>query len=142
MRQVITVVGVGSRCPASPALGLPEDGARCQAATAARCTCFFAPDGRTPPGGVAESQPPPASPAAGVGSSRTATDKGVPTPLPLRPSAFCRARRACQDSSDSPSLKLPATGVGSSEQSGQGTRLDGEHEQATAAVSRPDIASS
>jgi hypothetical protein len=44
----------------------------------------------------------------------TAITSGVPIPLPLRPFSFSRSLLACQDSTDSPSLKFPAVGVGSS----------------------------
>jgi hypothetical protein len=69
-----------------------------------------------------------------VGSRAIATGSGVPMPLPLRPSFFCRSRRAIQDSVASPSLKFPATGVGSSREPPGGSGPDPEDEQAVPAV--------
>jgi hypothetical protein len=77
----------------------------------------------------------------GVGSSRTALASGMPIPLPLRPSRFCRSRRACQDCRDSVSLKFPAAGVGSRQETGQGGGLPAEDEQPVAAVRRAGVAS-
>jgi hypothetical protein len=45
-----------------------------------------------------------------------------PGPGPLRPSFFCRSRRASEDSTDSPSLNAPAIGVGSSRKPSPGSR--------------------
>ena len=59
---------------------------------------------------------------------------GVPIPLPLRPGFFCRSRRPSQDSTDSPSLNAPATGVGSSRKPGPGGWLAGEQEEPVTAV--------
>ena len=78
--------------------------------------------------------------AVGVGSSRTTIDSGIPIPLPLRPSCFCRPRRACQDCRDSVSLKPTAVGVGSGEEAGKGGGLPGEDEDPVAAVRRADVA--
>jgi hypothetical protein len=78
--------------------------------TSGRPVWRLAPEGRT---GAADLSAP-KSPAIGVGSRAIATGSGVPMPLPLRPSCFCRSRRACQVGRSAPSLKFPATGVGSS----------------------------
>jgi hypothetical protein len=78
--------------------------------TSGRPVCRLAPEGRFPPTACSGAL----SLASGVGSRAIATGSGVPIPLPLRPSFFCRSRRASQDSAASPSLKFPATGVGSS----------------------------
>ena len=79
--------------------------------TSGRPVCRLAPEGRTGAGcRVARAK----SLAIGVGSRAIATGSGVPIPLPLRPSFFCRSRRACQVGRSAPSLKFPATGVGSS----------------------------
>src|SRR5690606_33894325 len=54
--------------------------------------------------------------AHGVGSSATATESGVPIPLPLMPFALIASRRAIQRSTSSPSLNTPAFGVGSNDE--------------------------
>jgi len=64
----------------------------------------------------------------GVGSSRIAIASGVPIPLPLRPSCFCRSRRASHDSAGSVSLNAPAIGVGSSRKPGAGGGLAAQDE--------------
>jgi hypothetical protein len=76
-----------------------------------------------------------------VGSSRIAMASGVPIPLPLRPGFFCRSRRASQDSADSPSLKAPATGVGSSRGHGADGGLVREDEDPVPAMEGTGIAS-
>ena len=109
------------------------------AITSGRPVCRLAPEGRRPPSWGASSAA--LSLAIGVGSSRIAMASGVPIPLPLRPSFFCRSRRASQDSTDSPSLKAPATGVGSSRKPGPGGRVAGEDEDPVAAVAGSGVGS-
>ena len=64
----------------------------------------FGPGGRVPP---AERRSAALSLAIGVGSSAIAIGSGVPIPLPLRPSFFCRSRRASQVSSGLPVVEVP-----------------------------------
>jgi hypothetical protein len=62
--------------------------------------------------------------ADAVGHCWTAIPNGVPWPLPLTPLARFRCRRASQDSRLSPSLKLPALGVGHFSASARFTCID------------------
>ena len=126
----VPVSGVGSS-RSRPALGcaatLPGcSPARWQVITSGRPVCRLAPEGRCPPSCGARSAE--LSLAMGVGSSRIAIASGVPIPLPLRPSCFCRFRRASQDSTGSVSLNAPATGVGSSRKPGAGGGLAAQDE--------------
>ncbi len=107
------------------------------AITSGRPVCRLAPEGRRPPSCGASSAA--LSLAIGVGSSRIAIVSGVPIPLPLRPSFFCRSRRASQDSTDSPSLNAPATGVG--RKPGPGGWVAADDEDPVAAVAGSGVAS-
>ena len=105
--------------------------------TSGRPVCRLAPEGRVGPASLSA----PKSPAMGVGSKAIAMGSGVPMPLPLRPSLFCRSRRASQDWTGSLSLNAPATGVGSSGEAGAGGGLGAEDEQAVAAVTGTGVGS-
>ena len=67
--------------------------------TSGRPVWRLVPEDRTGP--VALSAP--KSPAIGVGSKAITAGSGVPIPLPLRPSFFCRSRQPCQVGRDAPS---------------------------------------
>lgn len=124
--------GVGSSrpCPGSPVPDGQSWLAMRWMITSGRPVWRLVPEGRTGP--VALSAP--KSPAIGVGSRAIATGSGVPMPMPLRPGFFCQSRRACQVCRDAPSLKFPATGVGSSREPSGRAGPDGEDEEAVAAV--------
>ena len=97
--QPVSGVGSSRPSPGSAAPAWQPWPARRWMITSGRPVCRLAPEGRTGPATLSA----PKSPAIGVGSRAIATGSGVPMPLPLRPSFFCRSRRACQVGRDAPS---------------------------------------